>query len=116
MEKLLSFQTFDTPLLQGFDTVNNLLLINKEHLLARVYIGVSHRFQSLFGLLCALQCKLDYSPFGELGLILVLLCRMQFRFRHPFMKFFYSLFYMSCIGISSFLIQSMVTMQSHFLQ
>ncbi len=99
MEKLLSFKNLDTPRIQGFDSANNLLFINKEHLLAGDYIGVSHRFQSLLGLLCALQCKLDYSPFGELGLILALLCRMQLRLRHPLMQFFYSLFYMFYIGI-----------------
>ena len=62
-----------------FEAANNLLLINKEIPIAGVYIGVSHRLQSLLGLLCAFQCKLDYSPFGELGLILALLCRMQLR-------------------------------------
>ena len=31
-----SNQNFDTPRIQGFDSANNLLFINKEHLLATV--------------------------------------------------------------------------------
>ncbi len=47
-----------------------------------------------------LQFQTDFLSDGYS--ILVLLCRMQFRFNHPFMKFFYSFFYMSCIGIWHF--------------